>query len=291
MAKIDVNAIKTLRELTGAGMMDCKKALEQNEGDIERAKDWLREQGITTVAKKEGRIAAEGLTLVKVNELGNRAIILEVNCETDFVSKGDLFRDLVTEIAEKLLASKVRTFEEGQTLIEGMLVEATVKIGEKLSFRRFEVLETTGSESFGTYIHMGGKISVLLKLNKADAEAAKGLAMHIAANNPYYICKDLIPASEIEHETAIQMEVTKNDPKLAGKKPEMLANIVKGKVNKILSDSTLSAQEYLMVPGVKVGDFLKENDLQVVTMIRYHVGEGLAKREDDFASEVLGQIK
>lgn len=290
MAKIDVNAIKTLRELTGAGMMDCKKALEESDGDIDRAKDWLREKGITTVAKKEGRIAAEGVTFVTVGE-GNRAIILEVNCETDFVSKGDLFRKLIEDIAAKLLAANVRTYEEGKALVEAMLVEATVKIGEKLSFRRFEILEITGTESFGTYIHMGGKISVLVKLNKVDEEAAKGLAMHIAANNPYYISPDLIPAEEIEHETAIQMEVTKNDPKLAGKKPEMLANIVKGKVNKVLSDSTLSAQEYLMVPGQKVGDFLKERGLKVLTMIRYHVGEGLAKRTDDFAAEVLGQIK
>ncbi|MFA6616798.1 MAG: translation elongation factor Ts [Bacilli bacterium] len=288
--KVDVNAIKSLREMTGAGMMDCKKALEINDGDLDKAKDWLREKGITTVAKKEGRIAAEGLTFVKVCEGCKRAIILEINCETDFVSKGDIFHALVEEVAEKILHSGVKTQEEAAALTQEMIVEATVKIGEKLSFRRFQLLDYTPEEGIGTYIHMGGKISVLIKLNKDDPEAAKGLAMHIAANNPLYISRELIPAEEIEHETAIQTEVTKNDPKLADKKPEMVANIIKGKVSKVLAESTLTEQEYLMVPGQKVGDFLKEKGLKILVMTRYLVGEGIAKKECDFASEVMGQI-
>lgn len=288
--KIDVNAIKSLREMTGAGMMDCKKALEINDGDLDKAKDWLREKGITTVAKKEGRIAAEGLTFVKVCEGCKRAIILEINCETDFVSKGDIFHALVEEVAEKILHSGVKTQEEAAALTQEMIVEATVKIGEKLSFRRFQLLDYTPEEGIGAYIHMGGKISVLIKLNKDDPEAAKGLAMHIAANNPLYISRELIPAEEIEHETAIQTEVTKNDPKLADKKPEMVANIIKGKVSKVLAESTLTEQEYLMVPGQKVGDFLKEKGLKILVMTRYLVGEGIAKKECDFASEVMGQI-
>ncbi|MDY0399778.1 MAG: translation elongation factor Ts [Bacilli bacterium] len=288
--KVDVNAIKSLREMTGAGMMDCKKALEINDGDLDKAKDWLREKGITTVAKKEGRIAAEGLTFVKVCEGCKRAIILEVNCETDFVSKGDIFHALVEEVAEKILHSGVKTQEEAAALTQEMIVEATVKIGEKLSFRRFQLLDYTPEEGIGAYIHMGGKISVLIKLNKDDPEAAKGLAMHIAANNPLYISRELIPAEEIEHETAIQTEVTKNDPKLADKKPEMVANIIKGKVSKVLAESTLTEQEYLMVPGQKVGDFLKEKGLKILVMTRYLVGEGIAKKECDFASEVMGQI-
>ena len=288
--EVDVNAIKSLREMTGAGMMDCKKALEINDGDLDKAKDWLREKGITTVAKKEGRIAAEGLTFVKVCEGCKRAIILEVNCETDFVSKGDIFHALVEEVAEKILHSGVKTQEEAAALTQEMIVEATVKIGEKLSFRRFQLLDYTPEEGIGTYIHMGGKISVLIKLNKDDPEAAKGLAMHIAANNPLYISRELIPAEEIEHETAIQTEVTKNDPKLADKKPEMVANIIKGKVSKVLAESTLTEQEYLMVPGQKVGDFLKEKGLKILVMTRYLVGEGIAKKECDFASEVMGQI-
>lgn len=288
--KVDVNAIKSLREMTGAGMMDCKKALEINDGDLDKAKDWLREKGITTVAKKEGRIAAEGLTFVKVCEGCKRAIILEINCETDFVSKGDIFHALVEEVAEKILHSGVKTQEEAAALTQEMIVEATVKIGEKLSFRRFQLLDYTPEEGIGTYIHMGGKISVLIKLNKDDPEAAKGLAMHIAANNPLYISRELIPAKEIEHETAIQTEVTKNDPKLADKKPEMVANIIKGKVSKVLAESTLTEQEYLMVPGQKVGDFLKEKGLKILVMTRYLVGEGIAKKECDFASEVMGQI-
>lgn len=271
-------------------MMDCKKALEINDGDLDKAKDWLREKGITTVAKKEGRIAAEGLTFVKVCEGCKRAIILEVNCETDFVSKGDIFHALVEEVAEKILHSGVKTQEEAAALTQEMIVEATVKIGEKLSFRRFQLLNYTPEEGIGTYIHMGGKISVLIKLNKDDPEAAKGLAMHIAANNPLYISRELIPAEEIEHETAIQTEVTKNDPKLADKKPEMVANIIKGKVSKVLAESTLTEQEYLMVPGQKVGDFLKEKGLKILVMTRYLVGEGIAKKECDFASEVMGQI-
>jgi len=289
--KVDVNAIKSLREMTGAGMMDCKKALEINDGDLDKAKDWLREKGITTVAKKEGRIAAEGLTFVHVCDGCKRAIILEINCETDFVSKGDIFHGLIEQVAEKILHSGVKTQEEAAALIQEIMVEATVKIGEKISFRRFQTIEFSADEGVGAYIHMGGKISVLIKLNKDDPEAAKGLAMHIAANNPLFISRDLIPAEEIEHETAIQTEVTKNDPKLADKKPEMVANIIKGKVAKVLAESTLTEQEYLMVPGQKVGEFLKEKGLQILVMTRYLVGEGIAKKDNDFASEVMGQIQ
>lgn len=282
-----IEKIKLLRELTGAGMMDCKKALQENGEDVDKAKDWLREKGITTAAKKSGRIAAEGLTIAKVS--GEHAAIVEINSETDFVSRGDAFKALVEEILDLLLAKKPATKEAADELINPLIVEATVKIGEKLSFRRFEVVKV--GKNAATYIHMGGKIATLVLLEKEDAELAHGLAMHVAANNPSYISASDISKAEYDHEKHIQLELAKNDPKLADKPVEMLEKILDGKIKKHFSDLVLADQAYLLDDTKKVAAVLKETGNKVLKFIRYQVGEGIEKRQEDFASEVLGQIK
>lgn len=282
-----IEKIKLLRELTGAGMMDCKKALQENGEDVDKAKDWLREKGITTAAKKSGRIAAEGLSFAKISD--GYAAIVEVNSETDFVSRGDAFKALVEEVLDLLLEKKPATKEEADAIINPLIVEATVKIGEKLSFRRFEVIKAGNNAA--TYIHMGGKIATVVLLDKEDHELAHGLAMHVAANNPSYITAKDISQAEYDHEKHIQLELAKNDPKLADKPVAMLEKILEGKIKKHFSDLVLVDQTYLMDDSKKVDAVLKEKGINVLKFVRFQVGEGIEKRQEDFASEVLGQIK
>lgn len=283
-----IELIKVLRETTGAGMMDCKKALQETNNDVEAAKDWLREKGITTAAKKQARIAAEGLTLAKV--VNNHAVILELNCETDFVARGDAFIELVNTIADLLLEKLPASREAADEIINPILVEATVKIGEKLSFRRFELLEVD-ADKVHAYMHMGGKISSLVVLEKADDELARGLAMHIAANAPRFINLSDVSAEELEHEKNIQLEAAKNDEKLAGKPLPMLEKIIEGKVRKVFAEVALLEQVYLLDGVNKVTDVLKSAGNSVKVFYRYQVGEGIEKKKDDFAAEVMAQTK
>lgn len=269
-----IELIKMLREMTGAGMMDCKNALEANDYDLDKAKDWLREKGIATAAKKQARTAAEGLTTALIG--ANKTIIIEVNCETDFVSRGDIFVNLVDEIATLLFESNAETLEQAQEIVAPLLQEATLKIGEKLLLRRFEVISAKRENVFA-YKHMGGKITSVVVLEKADDELARGLAMHIAANNPFYITRNDIPASEVEHEKKIQLEAAKNDEELAKKPENILEKIILGKVNKYFSESTLADQVYLLDGEKKVANVLKEKDNRVVKFVRYQVGDGVAK--------------
>ena len=288
MANI-IELIKVLRDRTGAGMMDCKKALLENDCDVERSCEWLREKGIAKAAKKSSRIAAEGATSVKL--AGDAAVILEVNSETDFVAKSDPFKALVNETADILLNEKPACINCAKKATEELYTNATVKIGEKLDLRRFELLTKTDAQTFGGYVHMGGKISTLLLIDgNISQEDANGLAMHVAANAPLYISTADIPAAEVEKETNIQLESAKQDPKLANKPEEMLKKIIAGKVSKYFSESVFVEQEYLMAPGVKVGQWLKEHGVKVVKMIRFMTGEGIEKREDNFAEEVAKQM-
>lgn len=283
-----IELIKVLRETTGAGMMDCKKALQETNNDVEAAKDWLREKGITTAAKKQTRIAAEGLTIAKVN--AKHSLMLELNCETDFVARGDAFIELVNLLADLLLEKLPATREEADALVNPILVEATVKIGEKLSFRRFELVEVDASRAFA-YVHMGGKISSLVVLEKANEELARGLAMHIAANNPRFINLADVSPAELDHEKAIQLEAAKNDEKLAGKPAAMLEKIIEGKVRKTFAEVALLEQVYLLDGVNKVADVLKQNANSVQTFYRFQVGEGIEKKKDDFAAEVMAATK
>ena len=284
-----IELIKELRDRTGAGMMDCKKALEATNSDVEKAIDWLREKGIAKAQAKSSRIAAEGLAHVVVK--GDKAIILEVNCETDFVAKGERFHKLVDDCAEATLSKGYASIEEAKTGVAQLFTDATVAMGEKLDYRRFEIVAKNGGQGFGSYIHMGGKIATLVVLEKDDAELAKGLAMHIAANSPKYVKAEDIPADVIAHEKAIALENMKNDPKMAGKPEAMLNGIADGKVKKLLADSVLGAQVYLLDGEKSVAQVLKEKGNNVVKFVRFAVGEGIEKRKDDFAAEVMSQMK
>lgn len=284
-----IELIKELRDRTGAGMMDCKKALEANGQDVEKSIDWLREKGIAKAQAKASRIAAEGLSSVKVD--GNKACIVEINCETDFVSKGDKFHKLVEDVLDVTLAKNPCCIDKAKEVTQSLFTDATVSMGEKLDYRRFEVVSKTDDQEFGAYIHMGGKIAVLVLLDKNNPELAKGIAMHIAANNPTYISEKDIPAEAIAHEKAIQVELMKQDEKLANKPADMLASIAERKVAKVLSESTLTAQSYLLNDEKTVGQALKDNSTNVIKFIRYAVGEGIEKRVDNFAEEVMKEIK
>jgi len=284
-----IELIKMLRERTGAGLNDCKKALENNGNDLDKASDWLREQGIAKSAKKANRIAAEGLANVVAN--GNDATIVEVNCETDFVAKGEKFKKLVDDITNTLASKKPANVDEANKLLTATFADATVAMGEKLSLRRFENVNKNANEQFGAYIHMGGKIAVLVVINKDDKELAENLAMHIAANNPTYICPHCVPANVIESEKKIALEAAKGDAKLMSKPQAIIDKIIEGKVHKTLSEVILHEQAYLLDDSKKVEQVLKEKGASVIKFIRYQVGEGIEKRVDDFAAEVMAQAK
>ena len=286
-----IECIKILRERTGAGMMDCKKALEECELDIEKACDWLREKGIAKAAKKSAtRIAAEGLTLVKTS--GDKAIILEINCETDFVAKGDAFKQLLNDCADIILEKNCACLDCAKEAVAEVFTNASVKIGEKLDLRRFEIVTKNEGQSFGYYIHMGGKVSAIALIDKDLPEIAKDLSIHIAASKPVYLTKADIPAEIIEREKSVQLELAKNDPKLAGKPEQALAKIIEGKINKQFMDQVLFDQEYIMDDNAPtVGTFLTQKGINVVKFACYTVGEGIEKRQDNFAEEVMNQAK
>ena len=291
MAESLIDLIKVLRDRTGAGLMDCKGALLANDCDLDKATDWLRAKGLAKAAKKADRIAAEGLAITKVCEKCGSVVVIEVNCETDFVAKGDAFRALVEGCADLILKNRPASLEEAKELTKGLFTDATVKMGEKFDLRRFVVLDKENYAYIASYIHMGGKIAVAVALDKEDAELGKGLAMHIAANNPQYLSLNDVAPADVEHEKQVQLEAAKNDPKLAGKPAEMLAKIIDAKVTKYYSEMVLGSQNFLMDDSKTVAQVLKEKGVNVLKFVRYQVGEGIEKRHDDFASEVMSQMK
>ena len=288
MALIDL--IKVLRDRTGAGLMDCKAALLANGEDVEKAADWLREKGLAKAAKKASRIAAEGLALTKVCDKCGKTVIVEVNCETDFVAKGDDFHALVDNVAGVIMKNDCKDVEEAKSLTSDLFADATVKMGEKFDLRRFVILNKEEGTVLSSYIHMGGKIAVVVKLNGGTAEIAKQIAMHIAANNPAYISLKDVPSDAIEHERGIQLEAAKQDPKLSSKPVEFLNKILDGKINKYFSEQCLLAQPFLMDDSKTVEAVLKAANASINTFVRYAVGEGIEKRVDDFASEVMKEV-
>lgn len=290
---IKASQVKELREKTGAGMMDCKKALTECEGDIAKAVDWLREKGIAKSAKKEGRIAAEGLTRVATD--GNTGVVFEVNSETDFVAKNEQFLHLLDVIEKAMLAAKPASTEEALAVetaegtVNDLIVNATATIGEKISFRRVAVVEKADDEVFGSYMHMGGTISALAVV-KGDATVAKNIAMQVASMNPIYATEADIPADAFEHEKQLQMQMMKEDPKMAGKPEKVLENILKGKVKKHFKDQCLADQEFFLDTKKSVTQYLKEEKAEVKSFVRFQVGEGMEKKEEDFAAEVAAQM-
>lgn len=290
---IKASQVKELREKTGAGMMDCKKALTETEGDVAKAIDWLREKGIAKSAKKAGRIAAEGLTRVATD--GNTGVVFEVNSETDFVAKNEQFLHLLDVIEKAMLAAKPASTEEALAVetaegtVNDLIVNATATIGEKISFRRVAVVEKADDEVFGSYMHMGGTISALAVV-KGDATVAKNIAMQVASMNPVYATEADIPADAFEHEKQLQMQMMKEDPKMAGKPEKVLENILKGKVKKHFKDQCLADQEFFLDTKKSVTQYLKEEKAEVKSFVRFQVGEGMEKKEEDFAAEVAAQM-
>ena len=284
--------VKELRERTGAGILDCKKALEEANGDIEKAIDILRQKGIAKAQKKQSRIAAEGLTAIYEKE--NKAVILEVNSETDFVSKNDKFKDLIANIGNTVLNSNAKTLEEAMELkyndgtINDYIIAETAVIGEKLSFRRFELVEKADDENFGIYIHLGGKISTLAVVKGGNKALAKSLAMQITAMNPKYMTEEEVPEEVKAREMSVIKEQIANEKKDIT--PEVAEKMANGRLNKFFKEICLLDQEYIDDSKKNVKTFLEENHMQVVNYIRYEVGEGIEKKVDNFAEEVMNQI-
>lgn len=291
MAQITASLVKELRERTGAGMMDCKKALTQTDGNIEAAIDYLRENGIAKAAKKADRIAAEGLAYIEVK--GNKAVILEINSETDFVAKNEKFVALVKNVANAILAAEPKSLEEAlQVQAEGGTVEAVINegiatIGEKLSLRRFEVLYKTDADAFGAYSHMGGRIGVLTLIEgSTDEQAAKDVAMHIAALAPRYLDESEVPADVLEHEKKVLTEQALNE----GKPANIVEKMIVGRINKFLEEITVVKQKFVKDDSLTVEKFVASKGGKLAKFVRYEVGEGIEKREDNFAEEVMSQV-
>ena len=290
---IKASDVKELRERTGAGMLDCKKALEATDGNMENAIDWLREKGISKAAKKESRIAAEGLTQAEVN--GNTCVLVEVNCETDFVAQNEQFKSLVLSIIKTLLNSDVTTMEEanqltidgGSETIEEAIVNFVAKIGEKISFRRFERINKKDSEVFGIYSHMGGKITSVVVLDGTSEEVAKDVAMHVAAMNPTAINREGVPSDVVERESHVIKEQVMGE----GKPADIAEKMVVGRLNKFYKEVCLEEQAFIKDSNVNVLNYVKNNGGSIVSMIRYAVGEGIEKRQENFADEVMSQVK
>lgn len=291
MAKITAKLVKELRDRTGAGMMDCKKALVKADGDIEKAVNILRENGVVKAAKKSGRIAAEGLGEYAID--GNDAVVVEVNSETDFVASNDKFIKLVDDITKAILAAKPKDLKGalaaklGDGTVESAITDLTAVIGEKLTLRRFQFMTKNDDEVFGAYKHNKGAIVALVKTQGGSEEAAKNVAMHVAAINPEYLDKDSVPADEL----ARQKEVFTKETEKEGKPAKIVPMIVKGRVNKYLSEICLVDQPYVKDDKMTVGAYAKSQNGKVTGYVRFEVGEGLEHRSDDFAAEVAEQMK
>lgn len=288
---ITASLVKELRDKSGAGMLDCKKALEASNGDINAAMDYLREKGIAKAAKKSDRIAAEGIASVLIK--GNDAVILEINSETDFVAKNEEFKTLVDTILETLVSSNAKTLDEalelknGNSTIKELIVSKTATIGEKLSLRRFSKITKKDNESFGSYIHMGGKIAVLTLIEGANEEIAKDVAMHAAAMRPLYLKSSEVPTDVLEKEKTIIREQLINE----GKPEDKIENILVGKVRKYYEEVCLEDQIYVKAENKEtVSKFVQNNGGKIINMIRYEVGEGMEKKEENFAEEVAAQL-
>lgn len=287
---ISASMVKELRETTGAGMLDCKKALEATDGNIESAIDWLREKGISKAAKKSTRIAAEGLAETKTDN--NKAVIVEINSETDFVAKNEEFKKLVETVTDTILKSNATTLEEALKLtvdgkdLEQLIAEKSGTIGEKITLRRFEIVEKNDDQVFGTYSHQGGRIVTLTVLDGNDLELAKDIAMQAAAMRPLYLTRDEVPEEKIEKEKAILMEQAENE----GLDSNKIPMIVNGRLNKYFEEVCLVDQGFIKENKMKVSKYVESKKSKIIKFIRYEVGEGIEKKNENFADEVMKQI-
>ncbi len=289
--EVTASMVKDLREATGAGMMDCKKALAETNGNMEEAINYLREKGIAKSAKKESRIAAEGLANIYIDN--NKAVIIEVNSETDFVSKNEEFTSMIDTIGKTILKSDAKDIDSAKSLVtdEGtindLIISKTVKIGEKLSLRRFAIVNKNDDEHFGSYIHMGGKIAALTVVKGANAEVAKDVAMQAAAMKPLYCFPSEVPADVLDNEKSILKEQAINE----GKPADIAEKMVEGRIKKFYKEICLSEQPFIKDGDLSVEKYVTNNGGEIKSMIRYEVGEGMEKRNDNFAEEVMNQVK
>ncbi len=287
---VNAQLVKELREKTGAGMLDCKKALEASDGDLDKAVDYLREKGIAKAAKKGSRVAAEGLASVVTD--GNKAILFELNSETDFVAKNQEFLDLIDHVGQELIQGDAADLEaalalsvDGGTMAD-LIVKATARIGEKLDLRRYQRIEKTDAQVFGAYTHMGGKIASLAVLEGGDETVARDIAMHVAANNPNYLDESQVSQDVIDHERSVLRAEALNE----GKPEAIVDKMVEGRLNKMLKEICLVHQPFVKNPDETVAQHVKAAGAQVVSFIRLEVGEGIEKKSEDFASEVQAQM-
>ena len=282
--------VKELREKTSAGMIDCKKALVETNGDMSAAIDWLRERGIAKAAKKSDRVAAEGLCSVAIE--GNTAVIFELNSETDFVAKNEQFLTLLDKLGKILVANKPATVEEALaievegTTVDGMLIEATSTIGEKITLRRLTVVEKADNEFFGSYLHMGGRIAALTVVEGKE-EVAKDAAMHAAAINPQYLTVEQVPAEVVAKEREILTQEALNE----GKPANIVEKMVEGRIRKFLADVCMLEQPFVKDGDVTVAKFAANNGSTIKSFIRLEVGEGIEKVVANFAEEVMSQVR
>lgn len=288
--KITAKQVKELRDKTGVGIMDAKKALVASNGDIKQAIDKLREKGIAKASKKSNNIAAEGLAYISIN--GNTASIVEVNSETDFVSSNDKFKNLVKNIADTISKNKPKSIDEALKLpmnngtISSTITALTAVIGEKISLRRFKVIEKNDKEYFGKYLHNGGQIAALVVVSGSNETVAKDVAMHVAAVNPKYLSPNDIPNDVVQHEKEVLTKETKNE----GKPENIIDKIVKGRLEKFFAEMCLVNQSFVKQPDETVKNYVESNHGEIKTFIRYEVGEGIEKKQEDFAESVAKEI-
>lgn len=288
---ITAQLVKELRDKTGAGMLDCKKALEATEGDVAAAVDYLREKGIAKAAKKADRIAAEGLCNVVISR--NEAIVFELNSETDFVSKNDQFLSLLDQVGEALINSQVTNTEEALALatngktIEVLLKEATATIGENITLRRVSRVVKNDAQGFGSYKHMGGRIVALVVLDQKDDDTAKDISMHVAAQKPQYLDRNQVDAETLEHERHVLTQQALSE----GKPANIVEKMIVGRLNKFLKEITLVDQPFVKDPDQTVSQYVSSKQNKVVSFLRLEVGEGIEKKQEDFAAEVMSQVR
>lgn len=290
MAKISAAQVKELRDKTGVGMMDAKKALVETEGDMEKAVDVLREKGVAKAEKKSGRVAAEGIAAVAIKD--NKAAIVEINCETDSVASTDKFKDLVAEVADKIAEENPASVDDALALktangtIKDDVIETTQVTGEKISLRRFQVVEKGADQNFGSYIHNGGQIAALVVLDGADSATAKDVAMHVAAINPEYVNREQVPADRLAHEKEVLVKEALNE----GKPEKIVEKMVEGRLRKFLSEISLADQEFVMDSDQTVSQYVASKGGKLKKFVRYEVGEGIEKKVENFEDEVNSQI-
>ena len=291
---VTADAVKQLRERTGAGMMECKKALVETNGDLEAAAELMRKSGLAKADKKAARVAAEGVIALERSADGKRAVIVEVNCETDFVARESDFKAFAANVAKAAQASRPKDVDALLALkIDGGTVDEVrraliAKIGENIGVRRFALLEAPAV--VGIYLH-GSRIGALVAMKSGDDSVAKDIAMHVAAINPASLAAADVPADQVAKEKEIQAEQTRNDPKLAGKPPEMIGKIVEGRIRKWLNEVTLLGQPFVKDDKQSVEQYLKQAHGEVAAFIRYEVGVGIEKKQEDFAAEVAKTVR